>query len=119
MHDEYSNGLIRAERDALTSLPHEQTPPRELEDRTVSVLKEHGLIRERRMPWWALLRLTGAVAALLVAFGIGLTIGGRTPPPGAEAKPTQMLFLYYPPGMRGNMTARASVGSGGGYSGHV
>ena len=76
-HDE----LTSAERRAFAALPREAEPSADLEDRTVALLQDHGVLavplrrvaghRRRIQPLW----LVGAAAASVALFASGMVVG--------------------------------------------
>ncbi len=67
------NGLSDSEREAFRSIADGPVPERELEDRTVTALRQHKLIRSRR--GGILMKLSiavGTVAAVAVIFMVGV-----------------------------------------------
>jgi len=80
-HDERER-LSAAERQAFTLLPQEATPPADLEERTVALLRRaghlptplaarRGAVTGARTAWW----ISGAVAAGLALFASGIAVG--------------------------------------------
>ncbi len=88
------------ERDALTRLPRSADPPPDLEQATVAALAARGLLRRPRR--WRNPAL--AIAASLLLFAGGLTVGRFAAAPGAEmpddGRPRFALFLYEGPEYR-------------------
>jgi len=83
MMDDPREELSGAEQRAFAALARERDPAAELEERTVAMLRRHGLFPtpitaarpHARMPvhrvWW----ISGAVAAALAVFASGLAVG--------------------------------------------
>lgn len=97
------NGLSDSEREAFRSIADGPVPGRELEDRTVTALRQHNLIRSRR--GGILMKLSiavGTVAAVAVIFMAGVTVGTRAGDTGdiaavetaAPGENSYMLLLY-------------------------
>jgi len=88
--------LHAADLEALHALRSDEDPGRLLEERTVRVLREHGLVahapRSRSRPWvWA-------AAAAIAFFVVGFTLGRGTATGGAsmadvESRSTQRLAV--------------------------
>ena len=79
MRDDRNDDLGPGERRAFEALPREGAVPDLLEERTVAVLRERGLLGRRagaagaqtRRVWW----MMGAVAAAIALFASGLAVG--------------------------------------------
>lgn len=81
-----NDDLTPREREAFASLPREELPPLELEDRTVDTLRDRGLLGgaarparpARRLSTGSLaLAATVACAAVVGAFALGQDVGAR------------------------------------------
>ena len=91
-HDDLSEN----EQQALTSMSHSSMPPRALEERMVGALKSRGLIRKKRGILMKLSLAAGSLAALILVFAAGVTIGERNQATTAPLSGDKqfMLLLY-------------------------
>ena len=81
------NELTPEERAAFEALPREREPSRRLEERTVTDLRERGLLRRARGSGASrILRATAAAAAIAVFAG-GFAAGRATAPDGRVLDP--------------------------------
>ncbi len=100
------------ERAVLEKLFSEKTPPKTLEDKTVSALKSRGLVRSASasyIPYF--LKPLGAFAAAALVFAAGFWAGNREEPqtPQKSSKPVFALFIYDTEAMTENDAVRTRV----------
>jgi len=101
---EHDRELNPSEREALSALPREMSPPPELEERTLAALRSRGLVQsDIRSPnhsqrWIAtnrLIWLAAGLAASLVSFLVGIQAGRSNVDRGLSAATPQFLLLLY------------------------
>jgi hypothetical protein len=92
--------LTPAERETLTRLPREATPPPALEDATVHALAARGLLRRKPRGSRRILEWGIAAAAATVLFVGGYLAGQRGGEAPAGELPRFMLLLYEGPEYR-------------------
>lgn len=84
--------LNERERRAYAELPRERAPRADLEDAIVRQLRERGQIVAVR-PARRVLTVAAVAASILLAFGIGLSIGRSTRSAAAQATPPGSRFV--------------------------
>jgi hypothetical protein len=92
MSDERLTVPSDEERDRLARARIDVAPPRALEERTVTALRERGLIRPSRRPWFAI-GVLAAAAAILIAVVLW-AVPPRAVTPRVASGPRFMLLLY-------------------------
>ena len=92
MIDDTLTPLNDEERDRLARARVDGVPPRALEERTVALLRERGLIRSSRRPWIA--AGFAAAAAVLLALVLWAVPPRSTSTTSAGTGPRYMLLLY-------------------------
>jgi hypothetical protein len=92
MIDDTLTPLNEEERERLARARADRVPPRALEERTVALLRERGLIRASRRPWLA--AGFAAAAAALLALVLWAVPPRSTSTASAGTGPRYMLLLY-------------------------
>lgn len=99
--NERDDELSTEEKEALASLPREETPPEHLARKVVAMLKEDGMIENRTTSqsssrYGTSIRLLAATLAAIALLAAGFFAGKWKAQPATHNQPMFALFLYSP-----------------------